>query len=394
MKKNYVLKPVETLLDQLTKQPEHQMTEEQTTHLIETISNEKVKIYEYLKTKIFNLKDEDRTRLMVQKYHHALILLINTAFNLQRNTRDLDISISEILEYLLISLEEIQQFLEVSYPAFLDPEKRVGLPELVTLKKEIEEKTPLLPAILETGKNSEKAISMVLMAFQYFIRRVDNQEPITIKEYEYHRLLLDDLLTRGSEPMILPDCPTLHEHLLFWNFNSEESIKYFRTGLEELVNENETNVAKLEFMRFQFKRLLHIPVMPKQIYDKNFPSMKSYFLGWLKNEIDYLEQKKEGVDTLVEGFTGSKEKLTPMKILVDLSADQIGLILRAADEARIIVSKSLSLVFKSIVPHLSTPRKDSPSWQNMRSRTYTPERREVVLAVDALEKMIGIIKSY
>jgi len=79
---------------------------------------------------------------------------------------------------------------------------------------------------------------------------------------------------------------------------------------------------------------------------------------------------------------------------VALSADQIGLILRAADEARILVAKSLSQVFKGIVPHLSTPRKDDPSWENMRSRTYNPERREVSLAVDALEKMIAILKSY
>ncbi|MET7000703.1 hypothetical protein [Chitinophaga defluvii] len=394
MKKNYVLQPLESLLHAIANDPQLERTEDQTAHLIQTISEEKGKVYGYLKTKIFNLTHEDRTRLMVQKYHHALILLINQAFNLQKDIQKPHISSTEILEYLLITLEEIQQFLELSYPAFLDPEKRVGLPEMVLLKKEIEEKLPLLPDILIAGKNNENAINIVLLAFHAFIDRVDNQEAITIKEYDYHKLFLNDLITRGSEPMILQDCPTLHELLFFWNFNSEDSLKYFRTGLEELAKAKETHTDKLEFMRLQFKRLLHIPVMNKQIYDKNFPSMKSYFTGWLKNEIDYLEQKKDGVDTLVDGFSGSRSGEKPIKVMVDLSADQIGLILRAADESRIIVSRSLSLVYKSIVPHLSTPRKDDPSWENMRSRSYNPERREVVLAVDALEKLIGIIKHY
>ncbi|MDB5143677.1 MAG: hypothetical protein JWQ66_2390 [Mucilaginibacter sp.] len=43
-----------------------------------------------------------------------------------------------------------------------------------------------------------------------------------------------------------------------------------------------------------------------------------------------------------------------LKIICDLSIDQIGIILKAADDTKLIVSRSLSLVFKSIVPFLST----------------------------------------
>ena len=394
MKKNYLLQPLESLLHEIAKQPILERKEEQTANLIQTIMNEKVKIYNYLKAEIFNLKNEEKTRIMVRKSHHAIILLINETFKLQKTTNDPDIGTSEILEYLLISLEEIQQFLEISYPDFLSQDKRLGLPELEALKLEISEKLPLLPAILEEGKNSEEAIHIVMDSFVNFIQRVDFQEAITIKEADYHKLLLNDLISRGKEPGVLPDCPTLHELLLYWNFNSAESITYFTNGLETLISECQTPESKLEFMHLQFKRLLHIPVAPKKIYDKNFPSMKSFFCDWLQHEIDYLNQKIAGVSPLVETTGKLKENVTRMKVLIDLSADQIGLIIRAADEARILIAKSLSIVFETIVPNISTPNKENPSWKNMRARTYNPERREVALSVDALEKMIAIIKKY
>jgi hypothetical protein len=82
------------------------------------------------------------------------------------------------------------------------------------------------------------------------------------------------------------------------------------------------------------------------------------------------------------------------KVLCKLSVDQIGIILKAADETRLIVSRSLSMVFKAIVPHLETENKKELSWDSMRSSTYHPEESDKAAAIAALEKMIGKIKGY
>ncbi|WP_179414592.1 hypothetical protein HDF19_00395 [Mucilaginibacter sp. E4BP6] len=82
------------------------------------------------------------------------------------------------------------------------------------------------------------------------------------------------------------------------------------------------------------------------------------------------------------------------KILCQLSVDQLGIILKAADDAKLVIAQSLSLVFKSIVPYLSTPAREELSWQSMRSSSYHPEERDKELAILALEKMIKEIKQY
>lgn len=80
------------------------------------------------------------------------------------------------------------------------------------------------------------------------------------------------------------------------------------------------------------------------------------------------------------------------KIICDLSIDQMGIILKAADDIKLIVSRSLSQVFRSIVPYLSTTNKAELSWDSMRSNSYHPEERDKDAAIAALEKLIRKIR--
>lgn len=82
------------------------------------------------------------------------------------------------------------------------------------------------------------------------------------------------------------------------------------------------------------------------------------------------------------------------KVLCRLSVDQLGIILKAADETKLILSRSLSMVFKAIVPYLATENKDELSWDSMRSSTYHPEESDKAAAIEALEKLIRKIKDF
>lgn len=82
------------------------------------------------------------------------------------------------------------------------------------------------------------------------------------------------------------------------------------------------------------------------------------------------------------------------KIICELSIDQMGIILKAADDIKLIVSRSLSMVFRSIVPYLSTTNRKELSWDSMRSNSYHPEERDKEAAIAALEKLIRKIRDY
>jgi len=82
------------------------------------------------------------------------------------------------------------------------------------------------------------------------------------------------------------------------------------------------------------------------------------------------------------------------KVLCTLSADQIALILRAADESQILKARSMNAVFKFIIPYLSTPYKETLSAAAVRSKAYNPEEADRAAAVEALQKIIKKIQGY
>ena len=100
--------------------------------------------------------------------------------------------------------------------------------------------------------------------------------------------------------------------------------------------------------------------------------------------------------------TNTHEQATPStqpstivsKLLCKLSADQIGVILKAADDTKVVLASSLSVVFRSIVPFLSTDKIKNLSWDSMRKGTYHIEQVDKDVAIATLEKLILQIREY
>lgn len=95
-----------------------------------------------------------------------------------------------------------------------------------------------------------------------------------------------------------------------------------------------------------------------------------------------------------EGTTDKPKRPNPYKLICALSQDQLGIILKSADDLRIIISRSLSNIFNQLAPYLSTPYKEDLSPDSMRSHTYSIEERDKQVAIDTLQRMIEKIREY
>lgn len=384
MKKNYALESLELIIHELNTHLSVAKSEEETAIIIQRIRNEKVNIYHQLQNQFFNSKDEEHTGLLVRKYYNVLVALINRVYHMLHDSTDIHLSSTEILEFLSIILYELQRFIENSYSAFLNEEEQVPIPELFAIKSNIQAQLLLLPDALKQGNNPEKISEIVIGAIEHFINRIDRRERVTVKEAEYHIGLIKDLL-RPLENRVLPDCPTLHELLFYWNCNSVECIVYFTAGLKELIEQEGTDAAKLIFLNAQFKRLLHMPVKPKIIYDRNYPSMKSYFTSWIKAETDDLKGNMEGNTPFKEGVQLNPEKITPPKVVIKLSIDQISIIAMSAYRKGYISAKSFSAVTQALAENASTEHTTDLNWKSVRGKAYDPERRDQVISAQVLD---------
>src|SRR5690606_35449103 len=176
-------------------------------------------------------------------------------------------------------------------------------------------------------------------------------------------------------------------------------INELTNRLAKLVNRNSITSEKMSDLLIYFKAFNQLHKKPDVILNINYHNLSTLIENWFTQEILYLEKK---LHLSVVPLQGKKENPAnkqstakeKQKVLCMLSTDQIGLILRASDELRVLVAKSMSQVFKTIVPHLSTPHREELSYDGMRSKSYVAEERDKQIAIQTLERIMKKIKEY
>lgn len=394
MKNNYVFEWLDSLINyELNPAFLHPspMTAEGARNMIQNLQEEKQRIQVDLQQQIFQQKDETQMALKVTRYYEAIILLINKTYEHRQRDPTGQSGLSRVIEHTMTTLEELLAFFQTNYLRYLTLEQPLAVTHALELQAEVMEKKEALKVKLVSAGNSEDVTRVVTGALDDFIERIANGEVITKREARYHQALIRDIEDNKGQHTALSNCPSLHELLVYWNLNSKACIRYFTLGLDNIIKSNETIEEQLEFMRFQLKNIAQLPQVPDFIYNPAYPSLKDYFSDYLLNEIEYLEKKKIGFvpNATYEALHSAQ---TPFKVLCTLSGDQISLIIKTAHDLGIIIAKSVSAVYKAIVPFISTNQKEDLSWQSMRSKSANAEDRDKAIAIEVLEQMIQKIK--
>ncbi|MGE8339771.1 MAG: hypothetical protein ACN6OI_01955, partial [Flavobacterium sp.] len=184
--------------------------------------------------------------------------------------------------------------------------------------------------------------------------------------------------------------------LIRMNFNSREYAERLLTKAGIFLNSFESLSERLENIFHCCRQLANLNSDLKLTFNPSQQHLISFLENWFSNEIRYIEKKTAVLLQEQNGISAGSEffQQADSKLECILSGDQIGLILRATDEARIIKAKSMNYIFKSIVPYLSTPVKRNLSYQSVRSKSYNAEDRDKEIAIESLEKIIRKIKTY
>jgi hypothetical protein len=367
------------------------MSDEASAQTINHLREEKQRLKTDLQHQFFGQRDEAQMGLMIRKYYEAMVGLINKAYAHRHHGLAFERNLVAVLDDTLVTLEELLDFLRMNYDPYLTPECHLPVTRALALKQEVMEKRELIEKKLHEAGNGEEVTQVVTGALDDFVERINRGESISEREAGYHKALVKDIEAHEGQHTALSNCPSLHELLVYWNLNSKACIRYFTLGLDNIIKSSETVEGQLEFMRFQLKNIAQLPQVPDFIYNPAYPSLKQYFTDYLLNEIEYLETKKIGF-VPNEAYDALHSQQVPFKVMSTLSTDQMGLILKAAHDLGILVSRSLSALFKTIVPFLSTKHKDDLSWQSMRSKSGSAEDRDKEIAIEVLEQIIDKIR--
>ncbi|SHH82099.1 hypothetical protein [Flavobacterium johnsoniae] len=364
--------------------------------LCENIIGESQKIKVQIKVEVFELKSKRQIRLLVRKYHSSFVFLLDSIMESRKNERFISSGFVKIFDLIVTALDDLLSFVEIRFSNFISLDQRAPITYLIVWRTELQTSLEMLlkKKGLDEEQNKEfKMIINLLLSQLYGNKKVK----FTYRQVLYLRELVKEL-EEFSDPGAEIECfSSLDILLIRLNFNSTEYADYLITKVANYLSSFEILSERFENVLYCYTKLVQVNSNLKITFNPSQQNLITFLEYWFANEIKYLEKKINFLiqeqNSLVNG-NSIWQSQDNGKLECILSADQIGLILRATDETRIIKAKSMSYFFKSIVPYLSTPFKKDLSYQSVRSKSYNAEERDKEIAIQSLEKIIRKIKTY
>lgn len=375
-----------------------QLDEEISATISAEVEAEETRLQLFINSQIFGLGKKNEIELLVRLYHSSLVILIDQCLKSQKKLPQKSNTIKSIYNVVLGCLEGLLSFIEDRFSEYLGLETKAPSNFLNISQRELKKRIDKLKVKLKRYNIPCASADIVMENLEEFLNQ-DANNNLTFRNVVYYKDLVTELeklncqLDRGNL------LPKIDEVLIYMNFNSRKFVKYLIGSITQKVEKNDDPIVKLDRLKLYRKSFSLIHPRQGAILNTKYSGVQDIIGSWFSDEINYLEDKMQysslSLPEQVESKPEEKPQALPIsKVRVDLSSDQTGLILRAADEARILVSRSLSEVFKTIVPHLSTPHKEELSYKGMRTQSYVAEERDKDIAIGALEKIIMKIKEY
>lgn len=372
------------------------LSESELEIISEHVLKESNKIQLRIKNEIFSLDKKRQIRLLVRKYHSNLIFLLEAVIENQKNEVFENSSLMQLFEFVISILDELLSFVESRFLNYLGLDERVPITYLFVHTKEINTKVRKLQN-LEIANESDIIKIKILAECLTQNKESKLYSKVTFRQIFYERQLLKVLMKldylRESSKIFTP----LDEVLIEMNFNNRSYIRFLIEYFSNNLNLVEAKKDKLALLQLYYKDFNQICCNRRVSHDPLHQNISNILENWFKHEIGYYEKNLEQVADVVTPNNSNesiKDNFLESKIECDLSADQMALILRAADESRIIKARSMSLVFQRIVPYLSTAFKKNLSYQSVRSKSYNAEDKDKETAIAGLEKIIKKIRTY
>ena len=362
----------------------------------ENILKESEKIQIQLKNEVFSLRKKRQIRLLVRKYHSSLIFLLDNTIEHRKNEVFNTPNLSNSIDSIITGLDGLLSFIETRFSKYLSLDERVPITYLIVSRKELELKLGNLKR-KKLSNEIHQNIMETVITILYKLIQSNKGYKITYRQILYQKELfksIDDFEDSGKKIDVYS---SLDELLIRLNFNSQVYINCLIGRIISNLNAQPTLKGRMSKLLFNFKEFSQLYSNEKIMFEPSQQNIKNLMHNWFKHEIDYLEREIElSSESKIDSTLKQNDGIIALenKIECILSTDQMGLILRATDESRILKAKSMSQIFKTIVPHLSTPFKKNLSYQSVRSKSYNAEERDKEIAIQTLEKIIKKIKSY
>lgn len=386
----FTLNPEKNLVEAISAKDEAEVKK----HLTE----ESIKLCSAIQHELFLIRSKKEGQLLVGNYHGMLTAMVSQSYSNLKNLPKRNCSAYAILKTILKFLEEMISMIEHRFFTYMSMNELVPETYFRFAQKELSSRWRKIQSKISIDNPQKVPLEIIANKLNRFFNTNEFEFTTSYNNISYRKKLLEEIEKIDFSKTEFNDFTNLDKVLIYLNFNSVEYTNYLFSFIKRKVSAQQTLNNKIKELILIDKIFNQIQKRSDVIYNPKFLSIEALMNNWFEQELKYLEKLQILNNSLNENKPGlPKEKdnyNTKSKVVCLLSSDQIGLILRAAGDQKIIVSKSINEIFKTIVPNLSTPAKEYLSYDGMRSKSYVAESRDKQIAIDALEKIINRITAY
>lgn len=401
MQDRYPLEYID-LLASMTLNPSNENLSRLTKEEMDTINyyleKETYRIQSSIKNHVFTVNKKKEVELLVRQYYSSTINLIDLLFDNRQKLPKGNSGLKKIYDSMINILNDLLMFIERRFAKFLSLEEKVANTYLLMTKQRLRQKLQELQKYLEIPNlKSRGTLNLLLSRLNRFADRAGSDFEVTFRTLFYKKELikaLEELQFEKADVSNESVFDAVDRVLIYLNYNSKTYIDELTIRIFKSISLGKTSFQKLDKLRYHRKEFKQLHRKPGYILNPNYHDLDIIVEKWFDEEIEYWEKFAQSSAQFETQFKANVVNKRINKILCNLTTDQIALILRGADEARIFIAKSMNEVFKTIVPHLSTPHKVDLSYDAMRSKSYIAEEKDKEKAIEALEKVIRKIKGY
>lgn len=379
MARAYLLYEIEYLISQKIGSGQSGLKDNEFTTVLQEQANQfKVALADA----VFRLRKQNQLRLLIEKYHSALVLLIDEVLEAALHNKDMN------FKGCFMILNELLSFIEKRFSQYLTPDSELP-PNYISLSKK---EWPARLQAMEAHFFQAGAGELYNFIKNNLLRFVNarRHKHLPLKALLYRKELISEMEHLQQSPKMLRLPASLHELLVYSNYNSRGYLEYYTREITS-GKELKTNGDMVKYLNKQYNKFLKLYCNTGMALHPGKDSIKLMVMNWYETQLRLLSEGK--VNTIMP-YGKTSKGLVPAynvkpypKISCTLSGSQLGILLRAADQAGIIKAPSLAAVFKMIVPHLSTMRTPELSPDSVRSKSYLfdeNERESVILLLGQL----------
>lgn len=356
-----------------------------------SLKNENTKIKKTNKERVFKLKSKKSIEQYIHKkqyalenFAHRLIKEINPVnpsdiYQFSNNYDKID-----CLKITYIYLEKLLRFIEKEYRNYLNVD--IQIPCRSSLVKEFEI-TKKLKEVKSRLLGSNINDQLLKLAYEPLLKitTINIQEKLTYYEFNYCTEFISTLHNEIKSENLSEE--TIKECLFNLNFNSLQFFKYLTFDILKELEAQENSIKKIDILYRLLKNYNQKQSSSFTKFKPNLPSIKEQIIGWLDEEIEYLNRKIK-LDAN-RNIVNNEEKI---KFLTGLSVAQLSCFFGLLMETGIIKHKNQTDVFRFISENFKTNNTEKISVDSIKVKYYNVESTTKNALREKIMELLGLTK--